>query len=76
MVRSNSAKQPPLHVQLGDGTESGVDTAERLLPPEQRDRLEDARGDRGAGERDAQRLVDVARFDAAASMIPRSAASR
>ena len=56
------------------GPQSGVDARQRLVAAEHREGLEDARRDRGAGERDAHRLEDVlglgaARLDHAAQRL-------
>src|ERR1700716_1432908 len=42
--------------------QGAVDTGERLLLAEQRDALEDARGDRGAGNRDSHWLENLRRL--------------
>src|SRR3954469_21861180 len=47
------------------GREDCVDAPQRLVATEHFEGLEDARGDRRAGQRDADRLEDVARLDVA-----------
>src|SRR5436305_12338232 len=50
-----------LLVRLGpQARERRVDAVQRFLAPERRQRLEDPRRDRGPGDRDPNRLVDLA----------------
>src|SRR4051812_16663698 len=53
----------PIREDLTRGArECSVDPLERGIAAQQCDRLEDARRDRGAGDRDPDRLVELARF--------------
>src|SRR5262249_52896386 len=56
---SRSASCAPASARRG---ERGVDSAQCLLAPEQRDALEDPRRDRRPSQRDPQRLVDLPRL--------------
>src|SRR5205807_4470594 len=63
-VEPNLSKRARPERSGSPGRERAVDAPQRLLAAEQRDALEYPRRDGRARERDAQRLIDLARLDA------------